>query len=212
MQGDDREHQPPIRSELRQFAHALLYAMQQGDIRVVAQVRDVCWTLIEFRTSSNCTADMLKCIALRMEELGGEMAKEWEGAAKALMERLKYETLADDAQVEVDDLEYPYPEAVRASRELASELDDLGLDILALCSIRQEIYPVVNLNRVEHPERLRSVLPQLLKGSVRAMEHFVNLTKLTADSAASSTQATDGTDAGPGDQRNKSTITGGKQP
>jgi hypothetical protein len=114
----------------------------------------------------------------------------------------------DITQADTTGLEYPYPETVRSCCELAAEVEHLGLSILALCKVREVVYTVTNLNRVEHPEKIRDVLPLLLSGSVRAIKHFVTLTKLMADSDESSTLATDGTDAEPADPITNNTKIG----
>jgi hypothetical protein len=204
-----------LRTPVRQFAHALLHAMQTGEMPAARHARDFAWDLIEFKHEPDRMSHKLSCIALRMQELGSLVADGWSEAANALEVRLKTKPLDggtdikdDVAQVDTDGLVYPYPSGVRACRELAAEIDHIGLGILSLCTIRQEIYPVANLHRVEHPDKIRAVLPRLLGGNVRAMDHYFTLTKLMADSTASSIKASDGTDADPADQITNSTEIG----
>ena len=204
----DDDHQPPTRSQVQQFACKMLRAMQIGETATIDQARDFAWDLVEFKMTKDYTAHKLSCIAKRLRELKTDIASLLAVETEALASRMTPQSLdravdsGDDAGCyDTDGLVYPYPDEVRACRELAAEMEGIGLGIQELYAIREVVYPVVNMHRIDDVEALRSALPKLLSGSVRAMELFVNVTK-----ALASHLAKDGTDAAPADLINGQTT------
>jgi hypothetical protein len=202
----DNDHQPPTRLEVRRFACSLLRAMQIGEIATIDQARDFAWDLVEFNTTKGHTVHKLSCIALRLRELKTDIASQLAVETEALASRMTPQSLdravdsGDDAGCyDTDGLVYPYPDDVGACRQLAAQIEDIGLGIQELYAIREVVYPVVNVRRVDDAQALRSALPKLLSGGVTAIDFFVKLTKALSNPHEDSHLAKGGTDAGTDD-------------
>ncbi|MFC1451855.1 hypothetical protein ACFLSJ_00760 [Verrucomicrobiota bacterium] len=194
MNGKERkDHQGHVdlRHEIRASAGNLLEAMDTGKIAPVEQVRTFCWDLIRFDTTPDYTAHKLDCIRSRMKELGAGPPEDYAAEAKQFIARLKAEALDAGDAVEADmgisigetpaDPKFPHGPLVWLIGNIGTNIEDLGLSILAKCRVRDAVFPIINTNRVEDPDELKVVPPDLRGGNDEAIRYAQALEPLLED-------------------------------